>query len=547
MTKITVDNNAEPATPAAGRTVIWSDATIKTLKSKDDAGVISAYGDTKKVLCSSNDTTEGFLEDKITAGAGLTISTTNDGGNETVEIASAAGNPMVIAGGYNASTNTPDLDTSPSSISVGSVYIVNVGGNFFTELVEPSDTITAITENPTTLADWVVVQGNLTPATIKSNYESNADTNALTDAGLTKLDAFSYDTAFTDFNLRIETGAGDASAATGLNNISLGNGAYASTSTGNDNIAIGRDSMSTTTANAGLNVAIGLNTLKNIATGDQANVAIGCLALGGGASHASLNTAVGYNAGFLATQSRNVFLGYNCGSSLTTGAKNILIGYSAQPSAINVNTECTIGASDLDKFRIPGCDFDIDTNSMVSYGLVWRDNIQSLNSAKASGANQPSWSALTGGIYTHDFSNSAMNEVFISFHIDHDYAMGTDVFPHIHWVTNGTNTGTVRWGMECSYANSHQQGASSVFPTSNTIYVEQAASGTTLEHHLAEGVTGVLGTDLEPDGMLMMRIFRDAAHVNDTCTDNCFGISVDLHYQASQTGTISKAPDFFTP
>ena len=46
--------------------------------------------DTKQVLVSSNDTTEGYLEDKIVAGTNITVTTLNEGANETVEITSTA-------------------------------------------------------------------------------------------------------------------------------------------------------------------------------------------------------------------------------------------------------------------------------------------------------------------------------------------------------------------------------------------------------------------------------------------------------------------------
>ena len=91
-------------------------------------------------------------------------------------------------GGYNAATNTPDLDTSPSSsISAGDVYDVTAAGTFFTIDVEVGDMLTAKQDSPTLEAHWVVVQANLTPASIKTQYESNANTNAYTDAEQTKV------------------------------------------------------------------------------------------------------------------------------------------------------------------------------------------------------------------------------------------------------------------------------------------------------------------------------------------------------------------------
>jgi len=89
-------------------------------------------------------------------------------------------------GGYNAATNTPDLDTSPSaSISSGDVYDVTAAGTFFTIDVEVGDMVTARQDAPTLESHWVITQANLTPASIKTQYESNADTNAFTDSQVT--------------------------------------------------------------------------------------------------------------------------------------------------------------------------------------------------------------------------------------------------------------------------------------------------------------------------------------------------------------------------
>lgn len=64
-------------------------------------------------------------------------------------------------GGYNAATNTPDLDTSPSGVLKGDVYTVTAAGTFFTEDLAIGDVIIAEVDNPTTLADWTTVQKNL--------------------------------------------------------------------------------------------------------------------------------------------------------------------------------------------------------------------------------------------------------------------------------------------------------------------------------------------------------------------------------------------------
>jgi len=73
---------------------------------------------------------------------------------------------LVFQGGYNAATNTPDLDSSPSSsIKKGWAYVVTNAGSFFTETVEVGDFLIAQQDAPTTLAHWVTVQNNIGLAT----------------------------------------------------------------------------------------------------------------------------------------------------------------------------------------------------------------------------------------------------------------------------------------------------------------------------------------------------------------------------------------------
>ncbi len=87
-----------------------------------------------------------------------------------VDTTFAGSGALIFQGGYNAATNTPDLDVSPSaSIKQGWTYAVIAGGQFFGETVEDGDLLIAESDSPTTLSDWTVVQNNvdLATATIK--------------------------------------------------------------------------------------------------------------------------------------------------------------------------------------------------------------------------------------------------------------------------------------------------------------------------------------------------------------------------------------------
>ena len=61
------------------------------------------------------------------------------------------------------------------------------------------------------------------------------------------------------------------------------------------------------------------------------------------------------------------------------------------------------------------------------------------------------------------------------------------------------------------------------------MYVEQAAAGP-YRHMIAEISTGILSTAAEVDGLLLVRIFRDATHANDTSPAAAFAFTCDVHY-----------------
>jgi len=83
-----------------------------------------------------------------------------------VDTTFAGSGALIFQGGYNAATNTPDLDVSPSaSIKQGWTYAVTAGGQFFTETVEDGDLLIAESDSPTALSDWTVVQNNVGIAT----------------------------------------------------------------------------------------------------------------------------------------------------------------------------------------------------------------------------------------------------------------------------------------------------------------------------------------------------------------------------------------------
>jgi len=181
----------------------------------------------------------------------------------------------------------------------------------------------------------------------------------------------------------------------------------------------------------------------------------------------------------------------------------------------------------------------------ISVPDEWDDIVADMASAKIPTTNAPDWKSFRGGLYTYAFDDTTNEQVYLAFHILHDIKRGSKLYLHIHWSPgNNTDTGTVRWGFEYSIAKGHGQEA---FPATNTVYVEQASDGTAYMHNVAElsDDDAIYKEDLEPDTVLLVRVFRDASHANDTFVGDAHGFQVDIHYQRDRDGTPNKAPDFY--
>jgi hypothetical protein len=139
---------------------------------------------------------------------------------------------LVFQGGYNAATNSPDLDSSPSaSIKKGWAYVVTAAGSFFTETVEVGDFLFAQSDAPTALSDWVTVQNNVGLATssnvgignvvssangtnlagTKATYSSGTATigvdiknTSVASAAIAEMEFLVYDGGDTDSNLALD-------------------------------------------------------------------------------------------------------------------------------------------------------------------------------------------------------------------------------------------------------------------------------------------------------------------------------------------------------
>lgn len=180
-----------------------------------------------------------------------------------------------------------------------------------------------------------------------------------------------------------------------------------------------------------------------------------------------------------------------------------------------------------------------------SLDYVWTDLEATFVTTPTGKANNPSLGVIYGNFQGLIFSKDTMNQVWVDYHIDHDIALNTKLYPHVHWMPLSNAAGTVRWGFEYAIAKGHGQQA---FSGSTTVYVNQSfPSNSQYKHMVAEvsEIDAILSAKIEPDSFIKMRVFRDATHAIDTYNSNVHAWCCDLHYQVARIGTKNKSPNFY--
>jgi hypothetical protein len=180
----------------------------------------------------------------------------------------------------------------------------------------------------------------------------------------------------------------------------------------------------------------------------------------------------------------------------------------------------------------------------------WRDMLMPFTSATIPSVSAPDFTKVrdngsgSTGVFAYLFDDSTIESLYLTFHVDHDFKVGTAWYPHVHWMPLTTGTGVVRWGIEWTYAPRTADPDS--FGTTQFTYIEQAGAGVAYGHQVAEVADpGITLAGCEPDTVILARVFRDASHANDTYTGDVAGLFLDAHYQVDRYSTPNKAPDFY--
>lgn len=190
-----------------------------------------------------------------------------------------------------------------------------------------------------------------------------------------------------------------------------------------------------------------------------------------------------------------------------------------------------------------------DEKTIVLEEPVWDDLMVAVLSAKPGVANPPAfdkWKEALGGstgVYLYFFPPNVEDDLFFAVQMPHCWKVGTDIYPHIHWIPKTTADGNpanqkVVWGLEYAWANIGE-----TFPT-NTLIV-------TASDHLPADANVVAGkhyltpfTPITPGAaqdeistMLICRLFRKSADGADNYEGDAGILQFDIHYQIDTMGS----------
>jgi hypothetical protein len=177
----------------------------------------------------------------------------------------------------------------------------------------------------------------------------------------------------------------------------------------------------------------------------------------------------------------------------------------------------------------------------------WHDLLSPTTPYTGPANTAPTFNEFVTDVHAYQFKVG--DKSYHQFHIPHDYAPGTDMYIHVHWLHNNESVlanSTVIWEFASTYAKGYEQQA---FNEPKLLQVSQVANQTPLMHHISEikltvsgGSATQLDTDqIETDGLI---IVRTMLHTNGT-PDDLFMLYTDLHYQSTGIPTKNKNYNFW--
>lgn len=163
--------------------------------------------------------------------------------------------------------------------------------------------------------------------------------------------------------------------------------------------------------------------------------------------------------------------------------------------------------------------------------------------ALARGSSAPDLAELRNGLFLLAFAGTGATteQGFFTLHILHGIQPNTTPTLHIHWTHNNASpSGNVKWQVDYSIARGY---GADTYSTPTTITTTQAAAAQ-YTHHITNDDDLPISGNIEPDSVMIARVYRDPTDSADTFEDDAFLIHIDMHYLRDRIGSTQRNRPF---
>lgn len=173
---------------------------------------------------------------------------------------------------------------------------------------------------------------------------------------------------------------------------------------------------------------------------------------------------------------------------------------------------------------------------------VWNDLMVFPDATSKGSSNAPTWAQFKNnggsqGVWLWWFSPTTEQEVYFTIQIPHNYKLGSELHPHVHWTTSsGTPTrNNVVWGFEYTVTS-----IGSTFGPTNTLTTTGIIDAITPSgdgQHLISSFPAILGTGLGISSVIVGRLFRKVSDTEHTFNQTVGLLGFDIHYEQDTQGS----------
>lgn len=187
----------------------------------------------------------------------------------------------------------------------------------------------------------------------------------------------------------------------------------------------------------------------------------------------------------------------------------------------------------------------IESDGSLSYegsATRWDDLKIPIDATSRGSSNPPSWAKYVDngsgsqGVWIYWFSPTQEQEGYFVLQMPHAWKEGSTLYPHVHWTTNTSQTNrAVTWGLEYTWTNVNGSFSNTTILKNSTPI--DGDTGVTAYKQYITSLGPISGTSKTLSSMLVCRVFRMAADLADTFSNNAGMLEIDFHYEIDSDGS----------